>query len=1580
MADPVSLLASVVQVGDICVRLSKFLYQANRGIEHIDDDLGMLLEDIGSLKSIIEAIEGHFRAEMKSSTSEDGNESDKLATSNLWRAFDGRLTACHKTLQDLDNLCSKIHGDTSSNTPVILQRSRRWLRKYLREDELNAFHLKLSAHHENLQLLLTAASVIHTRDLRSTSVESVAQIRSLRSELRKGITSLQKSSAARDDIAVLQSAEAVVPLAFVNEHFSLPQAVSSIFVGRSQELDILKSAVFQSQPQEKLCQKRFVIYGLGGAGKSQFCCKFAQDNRHRFWGVFWVDATTPQSAKKSFTRIARLGKVDANDQAAKAWLSSKRRPWLLIIDNADDPNVAVEQYFPEGERGVILVTTRNFQVRTHGTVGPGYFHFKELDSNASSHLLLRSAGEKAPWGTEILASASEICHKLGFLPLAILHAGKAIMSHLCTLHNYLTYFEDSLFQVREVRRKRRLSETNITVFSSYELAFLSLQKKNDQTSWDAVELLKIFAFLHCQRIRVSTLVQAATNPIIENENKLGFLAILMGKQTPPSKRRIDRPRSWTDASKEYLENLYLEIKRRCDTHILPEVLRDSNSHGGFKELRLRKALSELHRMSLVEYNSSEDSYSMHPLIHVWVRERPEMTLAEQAFWCSVAGTVLAQAVLLPPVGVRESDQELQRDILPHVDHVRTQEQNIKDQLYRKQVAIWRPWSLMAGGLVPSQVLQLVKFSSVYAQNGLWREALKLQEPAANYLCKIRGKEHPLTIRLLLFMSRMYWALTEMEKASKLLVDLLRHCKAAYGEEDEDTILVLDSLGETRWQQGKFGEARKIGRDVVERLTRLHGPNHPDTFRAMTHLGRAVSKFLEHDEAIELHKKALNGFKRDLDYGPSHIDTLEVMDNLAMAYFDRYYYETNPSVLNREDLTIAHELEVEVVQSRRKKLGKEHPFTLWSTCNLARIKAVRNDGDDVQQAEQMIRAGLIVTKRNIGERHMGTLYGTTQLANVLTIAGKLEEATYLLNSVIEIYEEQNRGHPDQLVALAYLVRCHQRQGNIAKAETIRDKLLDGCRDSFGEDSVWETFFHRKYGSLQSVSNEHREFKRLSIATKFKKTAIRSQRTLRKYAAQEGCKPPKILPNAWLLPFGLDKLRLVIEAEKLQRYPLLMLEEHEKHGDTYAQYGGGLYTIITRDTENIRALLARQFKYFDIGSARAGCVKPLLGESIFTQDGMAWDHSRKLLAPLIKRPELSPFEIFEKHFKILFSKITSGNPKRDKIEVDLKDNLFDLTFSVITEFLLGPSASTTSMEGQAFAEAFNTAFKWISKRERLKAMYWLIDSSEFRQSCRDARELVDDIIKRTSKYIDDSSGMENRIALLRLMQDRNGSAEVRDQFLSLLLAGRDTSGSLLCWCIYVLARERKLLKALRVELDNFVGDRLPSKEDFGKMKLLDRFICEVLRLFPPVPINGRICNTTTTLPRGGGPEGQSPILVPKGSLICFSAYAAQTNKDLWDNASKFDVDRWSQERSLKERITDWSYQPFIGGPRKCLGETFAIAEAKYMVSRFLQHFFITSIEPNGDDRTWSGKWEDHVKYHVGLTMSPGDGVWVNLGLAK
>lgn len=262
-------------------------------------------------------------------------------------------------------------------------------------------------------------------------------------------------------------------------------------------------------------------------------------------------------------------------------------------------------------------------------------------------------------------------------------------------------------------------------------------------------------------------------------------------------------------------------------------------------------------------------------------------------------------------------------------------------------------------------------------------------------------------------------------------------------------------------------------------------------------------------------------------------------------------------------------------------------------------------------------------------------------------------------------------------------------------------------------------------------------------------------------------------------------------------------------------------------------------FEVGGGRHGCVMPLLGDGIFTQDGKAWEASRKLLAPMIQRPTLPDLDLFERGFQQLQRSLNLGaRPEGDMtgFDVDIKERLLDLSLKMITDFLLGVSTdSETNASGSTdwtdrFATEFNIAFKWISKRERFKIFYWMVDGLEFRKSCSAAKRLVDELIcramelRKTKKI---GSASETYVALEPLLCQEQDPKPIRDQYMNLILAGKDSSGSLLSWVFYALAREPLLMAEMMKEIECMLGSdesRKPNKTELNAMLKLDRFVCE------------------------------------------------------------------------------------------------------------------------------------------------------------
>lgn len=415
---------------------------------------------------------------------------------------------------------------------------------------------------------------------------------------------------------------------------------------------------------------------------------------------------------------------------------------------------------------------------------------------------------------------------------------------------------------------------------------------------------------------------------------------------------------------------------------------------------------------------------------------------------------------------------------------------------------------------------------------------------------------------------------------------------------------------------------------------------------------------------------------------------------------------------------------------------------------------------------------------------------------------------------------------------------------------------------------------------------------------------------------------MLPSSWKLPFGLDKLLKSLDAERKLRLPLFSLEDHEKYGDTYAQYAGGLFTIITRDARNISSVLSEQFPRFGHGQLRSICFGPLLGESIFTEDGAAWRASRRLLASELHKPHYPASHILESHFQDLLRNLVERQ-RTSSSTLNIRDTLHDYALDTATDLFLGNSTNILSLpdkannEGTRFSEAFNKAMQWLATRERFKMFAWLVTTPEMLTTFRTARDSLENMIIESQQA--EAEGLSNSV-FTDFLGKSTDMIKARDELMSLLVAGRDSNASLLCWLVYALAREPEVFAKLQQEILSVLGrdpNTVPEDSHLSEMRYLDNVINETLRLFPAVPINGRLCSETTTLPAGGGESGEEPILVPKGTLICISTFACQRSSNYYgSDAMEFRPERW-QEVDAKTRTRNFTLHPFIGGPRKCLG---------------------------------------------------------------
>lgn len=696
-----------------------------------------------------------------------------------------------------------------------------------------------------------------------------------------------------------------------------------------------------------------------------------------------------------------MGGAEPNENAAKNWLSGQQRPWLLLIDNADNPDIDVTRYFPGGERGVILMTTRNPSNKTHGTVGSRFYHFEKLETDEASDLLLKAADLPSPWEQQTRLSAGRIAEALGFLPLALIHAGKAIMDGLCSLGNYLEFYGRSW---RRIRRSRSISgyrgdkDANMNVYSTWEIVYLGLEAKKTETSEDGVQLLKMFSFFYWENIAVDVLVAAAEHPKLEQDSS----------STTVESKAKSKP--WLQSIRELAVG-YIEQFLKGKT-LLPAVLRD-DGRTPFDEDRLRTALTFLAQMGMLTYHSDADSYWMHPLVHTWVRERPQTSTGEQAIWCQAAAATLTSCIFLrPPAEYANLDERLKSLVFPHIENVRKAQKIIHERIAENQKTRKRSWlvSWLAPPVVSSgmQPLEWVKFSLVYLHIGNWEEAEKLQLPVQKLAAERLGLDHPKTIDITLLLSVTYGLQSRYISAANLQRQVLEACRRIYGHDHPKALKVTDILGATCLNQSRISEAQRLHEEAIQGMTDVLGAEHEDTLLAVDNLGKVMSRYFYHDKAKDLHEKAFNGMKKTL--GPDHAHTLQTMEHLALSH------------MYLENLEVAQEIAEQVLERREKKFGREHPYTLMIKLTMARIKNARNETDE---AEAIIRTGLPVAIRNLGENHLGVHLARTWLSQVLVKQQRYAEAEEILVSVVNQhkYEGSRRedgDHLDRIQALWFLL--------------------------------------------------------------------------------------------------------------------------------------------------------------------------------------------------------------------------------------------------------------------------------------------------------------------------------------------------------------------------------------------------------------------------------------------------------------------------------------------------------------------------------------------------------------------------------
>ena len=362
--------------------------------------------------------------------------------------------------------------------------------------------------------------------------------------------------------------------------------------------------------------------------------------------------------------------------------------------------------------------------------------------------------------------------------------------------------------------------------------------------------------------------------------------------------------------------------------------------------------------------------------------------------------------------------------------------------------------------------------------------------------------------------------------------------------------------------------------------------------------------------------------------------------------------------------------------------------------------------------------------------------------------------------------------------------------------------------------------------------------------------------RRFQLEHGCQPP---PSFRLMDsiFGLAQFSGRRKAAKEHRLLQYASKNFQTLGPTWRSNVFGQEVILTIQPENIKTFLSLKFKEYGLGN-RERTLGPLLGRGIFTSDGEPWAHSRAMIRPNFTRDQVADLASLERHVQALLRLLPRDDPSA---VVDLQERFFQLTIDSATEFLFGQSTHTLEAaakggaDGAAdFANDFTVAQRWCAERGRVgmvRPIHDLFGGGAGPRAIKNCHAFVDRFVDEAVRYRekvaapgdDDAKlpdeeegngGKRKYVFLHELARSTDDKRRLRDELLNVLLAGRDTTASLLSNMWFCIAKRPEVFARLRREVEEQLGGELPTYEQLKDLKYLKWCMneCTCPRL-PPSP---------------------------------------------------------------------------------------------------------------------------------------------------
>lgn len=426
-----------------------------------------------------------------------------------------------------------------------------------------------------------------------------------------------------------------------------------------------------------------------------------------------------------------------------------------------------------------------------------------------------------------------------------------------------------------------------------------------------------------------------------------------------------------------------------------------------------------------------------------------------------------------------------------------------------------------------------------------------------------------------------------------------------------------------------------------------------------------------------------------------------------------------------------------------------------------------------------------------------------------------------------------------------------------------------------------------------------------------------------------------------------------------------ERFDKYGDIYfvgsqtktlSGADRGLYVL--KHPDHLRELLSTQASKFKKEHSAFEQLSRVLGEGLLTSDGETWKRQRRLVQPAFARSRLAGYvEVMaeEAHRTFAGFSLDRAEPR------DMSHEMMELTLRIVSLTLFGYDTSSDVDAVRAAMRTLQTSLatpdllpKWAPSPTRKaveraiadldRVVFGLIEErrkARARGVVRPRADLLDILLDSGAEGGDASDVLTER--------------EIRDQLMTLFLAGHETTSHALTWTLYLLSKNPHEEERLAREVRTVLGDRVPTLDDLERLPFTEQVVKEAMRLYPPAYLLARRASEDAEI---GG------YVIPEGSEVIGWTYMTHRDPRWFPDPLSFRPDRFAPEREAA--MKPFAFLPFGAGPRACIGKAFAMVEAQILLASAIQRFRFSLVPSQKVEP--SPRITLHPKNGLAMRLSP------------